>query len=532
MPRVAPLVRFISLAVVCFVLALGAVAQDPPLAEKPERRPWELRESYTFRGNNVVVYFFNDNGQVYVATEDERVMLGEASFVIELGDGTRLTSTDFEKARSERIAFESPVGPGTHFATTFLPRDGMTVTFRVATFAQRSNIVLELEVANSGDEPVTIAAIRPLVTGPQGMRRLTPETTYATRPLVLQGGVPLYGQADYALMGLFRDPSAAMTLALGLLPLGVAHSGVQFAEHEGIWHGEVFSEFAPALRLDPGDRLMADPIWLSFVSNDLDSIGTYFAYAVKVLPDAPTEDKTRKAWVSAPVDDGPGALLQAARAWDGAGVGAALVPGGWERVPGSTQGGGEWPSNISEMAGRISGAGMTAGITVDPWAVDGGRGDWGVDAPGGVSWANPMVEAGRAAARSRLNDLRRAGFSFAACAPTAMPDEALERFNITRVQADRAGLRLAAEVWGAENVVPAPQGGTGPDAETWAGLARVGRWFDEYDVPMGPVRLLLDESSEVPAPVLADIDAWGSPIEFSGRPPRSTRDALGGIAGN
>jgi hypothetical protein len=103
-------------------------------------------------------------------------------------------------------------------------------------------------------------------------------------------------------------------------------------------------------------------------------------------------------------------------------------------------------------------------------------------------------------------------------APSAIPDEALNAFGISRAQANHLAIDLVEEAVGERPVYASGGKPVGVSAAEWQEvIGSLGR-LSEYGVGFGPVRLNAEGADGIDAATAEAIHNTAAPIELLGRP--------------
>lgn len=508
---------------------LGA-AEEHGLASVPAERPWALRDSYSFKRTEVGLYKFSDMGNLYLVMPDERMWLEQARFEVQLADGRVIGGRDLTAADSARTPFTHALGDGTLYRTQYAEHEGVAIHYQVRRFSQRGFLLLEIGIENRSAAPVGVSRIRPLIIDPGKLKRLSSETSVSLLPIGIRGGIPVFDR-ERPLMAVLKDPIDNVSVTIALLPAGTGSPRFELAAHGGAWQGEAVSDYAPAHVIAPGETLYSDALWVDFGPAEQSRVGDILAWTLGMQPYGAMGKVSPKAWISVPESGDARDLLRMAQTWSRAGVSHAVAPANWEGVPGSHEGGApRYPRDISGLADNLRRLGYIPGITIDPLATQGARSGFVEVSADGQPWVNLKDPAGMAHAAERMRRLKGRGFTFFVVAPSRVPDAVLERFGMTRAEAEH--LAMAAAVAGAGDAPVFPSAAATLDTApgSWREVELVSFDFGKYDITIGPVRVEADGLDQVDPAVLRAMANWAGPIEILGAPRQGARTALGAMA--
>ena len=474
----------------------------PQKAAVQEEKPWALRNHFTFTLDNFRLEYAEDSAEWRVRQDESRVLAEKTAFAIELADGRTITpslcgppSTTYGKATHA-------LGDGAEYVLQFAPKDGLRVTHRLMTFKAQPFALLHLSVENVGTAPVAIKKLCPATFGLNSLSAWQAGSQSSEWRFGLDLGFPRFGPDQPCIFKLFHDPQGKATLALGILPTGESRAGIEL-DH-GV--GEVRSAYEPALRLAPGKTVESDTLWLSYAIPDPEQVQGYYVTSLRAIVQPAKLPLPQMTWCSVPAGTGFDQLLIQAKAWRGAGIGFALIPGDWESAPGSLKGNSaRYPESMAKVMNSLRKEGLAAGLTVDPLA-------------GEKEWLNPASDEGKAAVVQRIGKIRDWGVRFLAVEASAIPGEELQRFALTRAEANRRALEQVAEAAGGLPVFPAAISNLPATPEPWLETADFAKRMTDNGLTPAPIRLLLDANTAISDKVSAAIRRWPGALEVVGSP--------------
>lgn len=510
----------VSVGLAIVSAACGAAAE--------EYVPWSLRDFYTFSGDKAALKYAVHTAEWMIEVEGLGVVFQDVQAEIELADGTRSRLAELELLKDEREKLESVLGEGSVFRSVFKPREGLAVRMSVARFSQRPYLVLYMDVANVSDRPIDIAALRPAVL-PAGSIRNLPAGHTVDRVRAGQRGIaPMADSKPYASLVRFELKQPPVTLGLGVLQSGKMESGVDLARAGDVWQGAVVSRCAPPRRIQPGERIEADAVWVSFGTPDPVLVQQFYSWAQTVTPGPLTGWAIPRGWVAAGDGASADGLLQLAQLWSGSPVNHLLVPATWEGRPGSLEAASPaYPKNMKELAERVKKLGMRPGLSLEPLEVDGGDASWTAPSPNGARWLNARHPEAWHYGVQRLVRTMDWGFDFYVVNPSPMPDEVLRGFGLTREEADTLAFEMVVAAAPGRPVLPAPTLTLGAGVEEWREVLESTYWLKEYGAAVGPVRVDTESISAIPDTLKRILEDFSAPIELVGRPASAIRAELG-----
>lgn len=494
-------------------------------------KPWALRDHFvfSFERTKARCLYGSDNAEWTIEFEGSGEFVDKAGASITLGDGAELSLTDFGKGEADREHFDTPMGSGNHFCADLPEQDGIKVRHMMSVHNDYPFLIIRMGVTNVGEKPIDIRELSPAIFGPGCLKNPGGNMESVIRRIDMRGGFATFDRHARSSLALFRDPENDRTIALGVLPLNIARSGINLESADGSWQGRIASVFDPPVTLEPGKGLSADPLFVTFSVPEPEEVETYFTWTRSKLPGPEMVSGTPRFWCTVDEEAGADALYAAAKKWSDAGVRHALVPAGWESRPGSLEGArSRYPKNIKTVAATLAGMRMIPGITVDPLAAIEGVEPYAVTM-GGQTWLNLAHPEGRAQAISNMGRLVSGGFQFFVVQESPVPDEVLRAFNMTRPQADALALEVMAEAAGEMPVVPSAAETLSDNLGDWLEAAGCTSRLWEYRIPAGPVRLDTSGIRELSDDVRTVMSFFGGPIELLGMPHRTLAPQMVGI---
>lgn len=490
----------------------------------PWKMPWNLRDRYTFTIGKLSLGYAVDNAQWRLEVEGGQVVIDGVGATITLADGSVINVNEMGLGKSSRDPLSSELGEGVEYSVTLPAQGGLAARHLLAPLKNRPFYLICLEVGNAGKEPIEISKISPLVFGPGCIGRLSTDAHVLARPVAIRGPYPVIDNKARSAAAFIHDRNNNLRLGFAVIPLGIATSGISLESYAGAWQGEVASVFDPPIRLAPGEKILADPVWLSLTQTTLSEVDRTFAWLHSVLllnkesgPNAP------RCWVTADSGASADELCAAIEPWRGTPVKHALVPAFWEGRT-SVLGGAppNYPKDMAKLAARIRALGMEPGLTVDPLAVAGGSGQWTAVSEEGQRWLNASSPE---ALRYGIEQMRQAvkwGFTFFVVRPSRIPDDILRRFNMTRAQADTLAFKIMISAATDLPVLPSVATALSSDPSSWLAASGSLARFQEYRVPTGPVGLDTSGLSSADDVLSLAVALYPGPLEFSGKPPAAT----------
>ena len=514
-------------AVCVLLLAAASAALAAPAASGPAPKPWSLRDKYTVTVGNMTLNYDVKTAEWQLVADGVGVVIDDVGFRITFADGSTLDASQLGPGVTDRERFKSEVGEGNCFGVQFPPKEGLAVRHSLSVHSGRPFVHLELTLTNAGDQPINIARIDPGVVGPKGVHGLSGQASMALRHVAIRGAYPVFNRNGPAVGAIFNDPAHAASFSLGVLPLGVATTGVDFRASGGAWQGGITGAFRPAVRIDPGGELRADPVWVLIGAPAQAEVDEFYSWATSVAVRSRPSGDVPGCWVS--VEQGSAAqdLYRAIGRWRTARPTHALVPWPWEGRPGSLKGAApRWPASMGKAVDQIRATGLKAGLTVDPLLVLGGGAEFTASSPDGRTWLNPSVPKGRAYGLEHLKKVVGWGYDFYVVHPSDVPDEVLGHFNLTRPQADLLAFSLMAEAAGDRAVLPSAAMTLEGGLDEWLEAAAATSRMAEHGVKVGPVRFDATGVSSIGGDVLAAMGFFNGPIELVGKPKPAVTKAL------
>ena len=388
-------------------------------------------------------------------------------------------------------------------------------------------MLLNLHVENVGEEPVSLEAIRPVVVPPNGISNLGGSPRITQLRALRRGQFPVVHDGAHASLVRFNLPGPNVTLALGVLQSGTMNSKVNLVQSGDTWQGNVECLFEPPITLSKGERIQADPIWLSSSLPDPERVQQFYSWSLSAYPNEIDRRPLPNGWITVARGDSAENLYDAARKWKGSSLNHILIPGTWEGRPGSFEGAEPlFPRNMRNAARELRGLGMLPGITIDPLSVDGADSAWSAKSVDGTEWLNPSDNRARSFAIERVRRASNWGFDFFVVEPSLIPDEVLSFFDITRAQADSQAFEIVMEAAPESTVLPSSELQLEMNSPLWNDLAAETGWYKEYGVTAGPVRINIDKVDSLTPAIAAALRDYNGPVEFVGSPNANLRKQL------
>ncbi len=507
-----------------------------------DRMPWQLRDRYTFANGPLMLDFCKDDGEwrIRVKPADEskveqEVLVKDVGFAIELADGRILKSDEIyrQKTTLDRDKYTSDiVGNGTRYTVHYGVLDGLAVSHQLSSFENWPFVTFTILLRNDTAAPITVNRVITASLGAGGVMGLGPETKVRSRYLQVRGGYPLFSKNELPVEMTFQDPKTGYELSMGVVPSGLAETGIDLQSAGGVWQGRIASEYKPGHVIKPGETFEADTVWVSFGALPFQS-DTQFSWLMRNMKWPAKPETSPRAWVTVPDTEDLGALVNEAKSAQSYGVFHALIPGNWESKPGSMEGGTpRYPKDIAKAAKELRNAGCTPGITVDPLAVQGNVGQTAKSADG-QTWANPADSGTASALQKRMQKLIDTGFGFIVVERTHIPDEVLAGFGISRAEAEWRAVGVAsaavAAAGGKACVFPASETKVKAERDAWLEAAASVARTAEFGTGIGPVTLEAKGLNAIDDELATAMRLWQGPVEIVGAPGASARTALGNV---
>ena len=510
--------------------APAAKAEKAPQVKATVVNPWALRDQWEFQFGSAALVIGVGSAEWRIASQNPKLdmVLDDVGFRIVFADGTSWEGTSLGKAESGREPYKDEIGEGMVVWMQFPPKDGLIVRVSAIKYKERPFFIIKYGIGNDGSKPVEIARIVPAVLGPTGVRNLGPDTQYSLRHIEDRGGFPVFTGTGPSTLATFYDPANDFLMALGVIPRGIATSTVDIRPDASAWQGDITSKFDPPVRIDPGQKFESDPLWISVGMADPARVDNNYSWAWNLLRHPSIKDGIPRAWSVADKAANENEVYDAAKAWLGAHVNAALVPNTWEGHPGSFEGAApNFPKNMGKMAEKLDKLGVKPGLAVDPMLAAGPGAEASSD---GFKWANLASAEGMKAAVDHLKKkVAACGFSFYVVVPSQVPDEALKKMNMTRGQANSLAIAAMAQAAPDKPVMPAPGTDMEANLDQWLAAAADSARMAYFGVVPGPVRLDASKVTALDAPVLAAMSLFKGPIVCSGTPAKNVEGQLASL---
>ncbi len=308
-----------------------------------DRMPWSLRDRYTFANGPLMLDFAKDDGEwrirVKPAVEgamDQEVLVKDVGFAIELADGCTLKSDEIYRQGTtlDRDKYTGDVvGGGTRYTVHYALVDGVTVSHQLSSFEGWPFVTLTIMLRNDTAAPITVNRVVTASLGAGGVMGLGPEAKSRSRYLQVRGGYPVFSKNELPVEMMFQDPKTGYELSMGVVPSGLAETGIDLQFTGGVWQGRIASEYKPGHVIKPGETFEADTVWVSFGALPFQS-DTQFSWLMRNMKWPAKPESVPRAWVTVPDTEDLAALVNEAKSAQSYGVFHALIPGNWEGKPG------------------------------------------------------------------------------------------------------------------------------------------------------------------------------------------------------
>jgi len=518
--RVAAIVAAGAIGGLAMLTAPSGAFAAPAPATPPADLPWSLRDHYEVTAGNATVIYSAENAEWAVRVEGLGLVIDHAGFRITFADGRTLGTADLlEKAESNRNTFSNEAGDGTDFWCEFRPQNGLVLRHTLTVHKQRPFLLIRLALKNVGDAPIEVSEVCPVVIGPGGIAHLSADTAVKRRRVVFRGGHPVFSRDAPSALTVFNDRAHDLSLSLGFLPLGIADTRIDLDSYEGAWQGDIVCAYTPSVRIDPGEEIETDRVWLSAAIRKPARIDMFYSWAQGLRPKPTVDTAIPSWWVAVPDGEPQSALLDAAKKWSGTRALAALVPPAWEGRPGSMEGARPaYPKEMAKVAGSLRSVGAQPGITVDPLLTDRGSPGWTAKSSDGRTWLNLSVSDARGLAIERMQAARDWGFEFFVIQPSGIPDEVLHHFNMTRRQAGTLAFRVTAEAAAGRPVLPSAAATLPADLDHWLEAAASSSRMAGQGITPGPVRFNVAGPDALDENLALAMTFFCGAVEFVGTP--------------
>ncbi|HOJ32690.1 MAG TPA: LysM peptidoglycan-binding domain-containing protein [Candidatus Hydrogenedentes bacterium] len=488
---------------------------DDPVYNMPHDMPWELRERYTIETGKAKFVYAADSGEWTLDVQGIGRVVESAGAEVELGDGTKLQSMQIGIAKGNIKKLSDPMGDGIDYVIDFPAHQGLALRHSLSMFNTRPFFLIRMQATNVGASPIEIRAIRP---ASFYVQNLSPSTTAGVRMLQVQGPYFVPSSSNFPSRIVLRDAEHDFTLAVGSLPKQVASTKAYLLTEPGRWHVEVSSDFDPVIRLNPGETVECDPVWIALSTPRPADIDLYYSWTQSQAPRPRCTDKLPRNWSTIPDGGSMAELCRAAQAWSGAGVRHVLVPKTWESSPGSLVGGnGGFPKDMGKAAAALKSMNLTPGLTLNVFSIQGGDPAWYVQGADGRKWLDLSKTEARNFAAEKLRQTAGSwGFGFVVVADSGLPDDVLRAANLTRTRAQALAFTTVEDALPDIPVLPSSAISLKADLNAWLAVSGATSRLREYDVGVGPVRFDVSGVSSLSPELLTAMMLYGGPIECVG----------------
>ncbi len=514
---------------VCLGLALLAVAGAAMAADAPKAdyKPWALRDHYSFEGDRSVLKVDVQTAEWMIEVNGLGVLVKDAQCELEYADGRVLRLSSLKAVRDSRESFDGPLGKGTRFHSVFVTPDELEIDFSVSRLLDHPAMLVHLNMTNLGKKPVLIKEVRPVVFDPGAVADIGDATVVTQARTQRRGNYSVVNDGASAGLVVFEVKKPAMTLGIGLLQSGMMNSSVDLQPSGKSYVGAVHCRYLPLLAIKPGTKVGCDPVWMSQFVPQAGEVSKFYAWADAQGRQPAQGPVAPRGWATAQRGAPAAEVYKIAEAWVDHSVDHVLVPAGWQAASGSLQGKEPgYPKDMSKVAGELVKRGMKPGITFDPLATDETK-DWTVAAADGTRWLDLSKPQAREQVKKAAEKLAGMGYTFFVVGPSTMPDDVLEKFNVTRAQVDLFAFQALSEAVRDRPVMPSPALTIGGELSRWREAINSTEALVAYGASSGPVQVDTDKISTVSKDLATAISAYEGPVEVTGTPKKDVRDAVG-----
>lgn len=513
----------------CLGLALLAVASAAIGADAPaaDYKPWTLRDHYSFQGERSVLKVDVQTAEWMIEVDGLGVLIKDAQCEIEYFDGRVLRLSSLTAVKDSREQFDGPLGKGTRFHSVFHTPDGLEIDFSVSRLQEHPAMLVHVTLTNIGKNPVAIKEVRPVVFDTGAVANIGDATVMTQARTQRRGNYSVVNDGASAGLVVFEVKNPAMTLGIGLLQSGMMNSSVELKPQGKSFVGAVHCRYQPLLAILPGTKVGCDPVWMSQFVPQAGEVSKFHAWADAQGRQAVQGPSAPQGWATAPYGTSAADLYKVADAWADHMIGHVLVPAGWEAASGSIQGREPaYPKDMGKVASEIRKRGMKPGIVVDPLATDETK-DWTVAAADGTRWLDLSKPQAREQVKKVAAKLAGMGYDFFVVGHSNMPDDVLQKFNVTRAQVDLFAFQALSEAMRDRAVLPSPALSIGSELARWREAINSTATLQAYGASSGPVSVDTDKISTVSRDLATAIEEYDGPVEVTGTPKKEVRSAVG-----
>lgn len=492
--------------------------------------PWALRDHYTADYGTVSFKYARDNGEWTVLGENIGTIVNNVRTVVKLADGTTLDFMRYKDAKAEVGKFSSDLGSGRYVALTFPPRNNLALRHRIEIYQNRPFVMLNVEIANAGSKPLRIAEIKSVDVMAKGVNNIDSNGRMESKSMPAVHVYPVQDDEHPDSLVYFEIGSPKILLGIGVIPAGRARSSVAFNATKEAWIGGVTSRFEPAVDLQPGKRLAADAVWVSFAATTGRQMEEYYTWTRSALRNGALVPEAPRFWLTTPPGSSLDDLYAVVKEWGDSDVTHVLVPAAWEGQPGSMKGAQpRYPKDMSEVVKGLIKEKKVPGITVDPLLADENGNRWTVKGADGRYWINPLDKSGRAYAVKRLRAFVDWGFQFFTVTASQIPDAVLQKFGLTRTEADERAFAIMLEAADGWPVLPAARMRITPGSKEWREAVESSELNGKYGLFAGPVQVDLGNARSLDQTFSQNLRDYAGAVELVGKPTENAQKQLAQI---
>ena len=478
--------------------------------------PWDLRNQYRIPIERGVLIYAEDTAEWRVFMDSGEILADRIGFCVVLEDGTEMRGIGLGAGVSGREKLSDEFGEGTVYSVAFPPKNGLRIVHSLKTYRNRAFVFIEISAENVGQTDVQIAAIRPVISEKSVMQSLSDQATVRHRRVLDTGGQPVVAPGKDATMAVIHDPSKPICFGVGLIPQGLARSTVSFTKAADVWNGDITCNYEPYKVLKPGAKLVSDPLWISHGVPDPDRVDLNYSWVYSTLVKVSPRPFPERGWYTLGEDQGLDAYLQAAGGWKSVDIDHVLLGKGWEGRPGSMEGAsGRFPSSMKSAVGDLAKAGLEVGVTIDPLASK-GDGAGTAKSADGLSWLNPAAPEAKEALAAKIKALKDWDAAFVVVDYSAIPDDVLVGFGVTRAEAQNLAYKTLREAADPLPVFPSSVSTVKDGLDEWLDASSSVARMAVYGMTPGPLCCTLGEGSKITPELMMAAQFWPGPIEFQG----------------
>jgi hypothetical protein len=170
---------------------------------------------------------------------------------------------------------------------------------------------------------------------------------------------------------------------------------------------------------------------------------------------------------------------------------------------------------MKSAVGDLASAGLEVGVLIDPLASK-GEGAGTAKSADGLTWLNPVAPEAKEALAAKIKTLKDWDAAFVVVDYSAIPDETLVGFGVTRAEAQNLAYKALREAADPLPVFPSSVSSVTDGLDAWLDASSSVARMAVYGMTPGPLCCTLSDGSKITPELMMAAQFWPGPIEFRG----------------